>query len=166
MSLTVAPNTICFPDQQAIIKYITGHPLKASLDEPALNSTAPDSVERVSKCFAGKKMSPDAILENVKIALTNTDEEQKLVNLEKSFQSLIMAYDEIDAKSSTGSSRWSTISMRELHSEMTKPDYYFESILKIYETILHDLIDNAVDTPPQKGEETRQRHVDDLTGRN
>jgi hypothetical protein len=168
MSFRITPTTtVCFPDQQTIINYITNHPLKSAIDTPAVTTKTPHSVEKVSKCFTDRKMSSDAILENIKTALTDLEEKQQLADLEKALGKMIVDIDARDAKSgSAGSNDWFMVSMKEIYSQIQEPDPLFEVVLTIYDTILRDLLDNATFTPPAEGEEVWKRHVGDLTKNN
>jgi hypothetical protein len=131
---------VCFPSQQAIIEYFNSHPLKTmgSFDSAEVKSCAPDGIEKVAKCFADKTMPYGSIENDVKEALTDHEEEQKLAD---------------DFR----------LSMKQLHKNIQHLDPYFEIIVGMHLRVLQDLLGRVIYTPSKESENGWTRHVADLT---
>ena len=161
--MSIISEIITFPSQLAIIDYINSHPLQTTgaLDTAVVKSRAPDGIQKVATYFANKQMPFNEIQQHVKEVLTDHDEEKKLADLITDLQ----GYTTECVKTDNNQPSPFTQEMEHIlfNAQRAAKDPIFDTVVVLYETILHDLLDKATFTPPKDGSATWTRHVEDLT---
>ncbi len=155
---TVFASTVSFPNQQAIIDYINGHPIKPSLETKFMQSTTPNGVGKIAKFFADKTMPREEIKKNLEVILVNQEENEKPASLSTALEKLILSCEKIDAKSEKKQPSQFTSSMKEVYEISKNADRNFEIAIKIYDSVLQDLLDGATFTPPSIEEQAKGNH--------
>jgi hypothetical protein len=155
--MSLQAGLVTFPDQQAIIDYINGHPMKlvSAFDNDHMKSAFPDGngIQMIAAQFAGKTMKREEINANIETAMANGNEKwKKFFELRGAITQLV--------------SGWKSNAKDSMESAGTKMDEDIKIILAVYESVLVDAVEGTTFTPPPGGPYAPgiwTRHVQKLT---
>jgi hypothetical protein len=162
MAVQAAATTIaCFPSQQAITDYFATHPYKKYLDDEIIKSKAPNGIQKVADFFANKQIPSDQVNENVINALDVREGIKSMAELGADVAKLTGDWEKIDK----GNANHHTNTMKDIHAKIALLGAQLKLVVKIYDVILNDLLDNATYTPPPPEGKEWTRHVGVVTRR-